>query len=418
MLRAALKCSTGNDVTVILLDDNEANRMVEPTTIEVPGISGSARIQLVSLPYEQFIDLANSTPGSGPFPAHIKAVIATGSAQPYSTGARFAHANSIPVWIDVFGDPLAEIQTQFEINSPDQDDADQAKQIHVWKLLNDALLYGDRFSTLSERQRFALLGQLGCAGRLNQFTADDSKLVESIPYGLWEDDLGAEAPQPTTANAFTVLWAGSFNTWMDVPTLTKGLIDALKNDTDIRLVVVGGKIPGYNEISYNQFLEAIRQSGVEGAVTLLNWQPLSKMADLYRIADVGLSIDRQSYEAELGSRTRLVNLVAAGVPVISTVITELSHELADAGYLFPFEIGDAASLTNCIIQAKDNRAGLQAKRQGAKSFILQNYNGATQTAGLQQWLSHPKLAADKLADGPTTNNLFYHQANLRASLGV
>src|SRR5690606_23899454 len=95
----------------------------------------------------------------------------------------------------------------------------------------------------------------------------------------------------------------------------------------------------------------------------MDWQPLSAMQKLYEQCDLGLSIDRFTYEAELGSRTRLINFLAAGLPVASTVVTELSQDLARDGVLFPFELGNADSLTSTLLEAADS-AGAKRLRQG------------------------------------------------------
>lgn len=373
------------------------------------------------LPYAKFVELASGKSSEVVLPDEISAVVGTGSVQPYATAAQFARARQVPLWIDVFGDPISEIQSRAEVlgDALPADDA-ETHMVHVWKLLMDALLQGDRFSALSERQRYALLGQLGCAGRLNQFTAE-TNLVEAIPYGILPDELPPmeePAAQPENDN-FELLWCGSFNTWMDVPTFTRGVIGALSANPAIRLTVLGGQIPAYNEVSYQQFLSAIKQAGLEGAITLLNWQPLEAIQKLYQRAHLGLSIDRYTYEAELGSRTRLVNFLAAGVPVASTVVTELSCELRDAGLLLPFEVGNADSLTQTLLAAAADKARLLSLRRQAQAHMRSQYDALKMGRRFSNWILRPSLTADKqIEDAKATNQLLKHQRNLRATLGA
>jgi len=380
----------------------------------------SVAVEVWHLGYEDFVNLGAGDPANAALPADLFAVVATGSVQPYSTAARFAQRHHLPLWVDIFGDPLSETQSQLELMHQSEDPTLlDNKVVHVWKLLLDGLLGGDRFSALSMRQRHAIQGQLGCAGRLNQFTADQS-VVDYLPYAVFPDDSKLAPREVSPSGHYTVMWCGSFNTWMDVPTLTKGLTNALAAEPNLRLLVVGGRIAGYNEISYNQFLSGIRQAGVEGSVRMTDWQPLAKMHELYTQADLGLSIDRFTYEAELGSRTRLVNFLAAGVPVASTVVTELSVQLERHGYLVPFELGNAASLTDLLLSACNSRELADRRGQKTRDFLLSSFNAEHWGKELRSWIAQPAFAADKSSRSTpeATNQLVSAWTQVREPLGL
>lgn len=408
-------------ITVIALDEAPRSNPADAGEREFVVTAGGRKIgvDLRPMPYQDFISLANDDPGDAALPSDIRAVIATGSAQPYSTAARFARRKGLPLWVDVFGDPLCELQSQLELMADADAQQLNDRHVHVWKLLLDGLLEGDQYYGLSQRQRHALQGQLGCAGRLNQFTASKS-ICHYLPYAVYEDDAPA-APRASAGNEFfTVMWCGSFNTWMDVPTLTRGITDALESNPNMRLLVVGGRIPGYNEISYNEFLSGIRQAGVEGAVRLMDWQPLSAMQKLYAQCDLGLSIDRFTYEAELGSRTRLINFMAAGLPVASTVVTELSEQLVRDGMQLKFELGNAKSLSAVLLKAAES-AEVKALRDGrCRDYVMQNFNAAKWGAELRQWVANPTLSPDKPSRGKreNTNMLLNHWTQVREPLGL
>src|SRR5690606_634813 len=126
--------STGEGIIVFGLDE-------QLRTSDVSGIvttavkAGAAEITLTYHPlsYEDFIALEDGK--SAEVPSHIRAVIATGSAQPYSPGARFSGALDLPLWVDVFGDPICETQSQQEITADPSDmEAAATRMVHVWKL--------------------------------------------------------------------------------------------------------------------------------------------------------------------------------------------------------------------------------------------------------------------------------------------
>ena len=68
----------------------------------------------------------------------------------------------------------------------------------------------------------------------------------------------------------------------------------------------------------------------------------------------------------LGSRTRLVNFLAAGTPVISTPVTELASALAAADVLIPFRVNDPDDLAHALKRAADLGPA------GAQYLLLEN----------------------------------------------
>lgn len=407
------------EIHVVGLDDTPRPAGSPGIKFSIPCSSGTINAEYIPLQYDDFkLVAANEGHDVIATRSPIRAVVGTASIQPCSTAAEFAASRNLPLWIDVFGDSLCEIQSQAEIMPADDAAAYQTRLIHVWKLLTGSLIHGDQFSALSQRQRYALLGQLGCAGRLNQATAEQP-IAHAIPYAIYEDDLAPPPPTsdaPRKDDAFTVLWCGSFNTWMDVPALTRGLTEALKNHHSMRLIVVGGQIPGYNELSYRQFVQGIKEAGVEGLVTLMDWQPISKLSAVYATCDVGISIDRVTYEAELGSRTRLINFLAAGVPVISTVVTELTEQLQHDGFLRHFNLNDPASLTEALLQCASNRDSIKDIAARSRAYVLERFNGKTANRVLTRWIQNPLQSNDKLNTESDTNALTKHQAELLRSL--
>lgn len=369
-------------------------------------------VTYVPRPYESFVRLSDlSLPENEHWAETVDAVVGCASLQPCSTAAQFAAVRRVPVWIDVFGDPFSEIQSKAEL-APDEEQANDCHYHHVWKLYLPVLLTGDIFSALSARQRYSLIGQLGAAGRLNKMTSAHD-LVATIPYAVFPGD-AAEPAASQSKGDFVVMWCGSFNTWMDSGSLAEGVVQAMKRNPRLKLMVVGGRIPGYNDSAYAAFTEAVKDSGAESSVRFLDWKPFGEMQKLYPVCDCGLSIDRYTYEAVLGSRTRIVNFLAAGKPVISTVVTELTEELAAKGYVLPFEIGDPEDLARALAEAAGRKDELQEIGRCARGYIFSRFDGVKAGLPLAQWIAAPRFAPDKTATGlpdpanPLTS--FWHEA--------
>ena len=389
-------------VTVLGLEQEPRPEGAFPFEVVVPlddSPSGPiCNVRYVPLTFEPFMALADENGGGGALPDEVDAVVGTASAQPCATAAALATRLGVPLWVDFFGDPFAEIQTKAEL-SPEARGENDTRTHHVWKLHLASLLRGDAFSALSRRQRHAVIGQLGAAGRLNRHTAG-TDLVAAIPFALFPPDVppgtdGGRLP----GGDFTAMWCGSFNTWMDVDALVGGIAGAVTRNPRVRLMVVGGAIPNYHGDGFGQFQEGIRDAGIAHAVDIVGWQPLGEMRRLYERCCVGLNVDRYSYEALLGSRTRIVQFVAAGLPVISTVVTELSEELRDAGLLLPFQLGDAASLTGALLDAAGRQSELAENARRGREFVLEHYGGADAGSALAAWVAAPRFAPDKDAEG-------------------
>ena len=89
-----------------------------------------------------------------------------------------------PIWIDVNGHVMTEAQAKAVVYR------DDAFLDHFFLMELDMLAFGDVFSTVCDPQTWALLGELGLAGRLNSAT-NDRLLVESVPVGVSEEEYRA-----------------------------------------------------------------------------------------------------------------------------------------------------------------------------------------------------------------------------------
>lgn len=366
-----------------------------PVTVEIPPVDpGDPPFPCMYYPlgYEKYIQLAQPADDMLDAVHRAECVIGCASLQPCSTASAFARHTDIPFWADLFGDCFAELQTRAE------QCADHATNNttfhHAWKLLLPVLLGADMFSALSERQRYAVMGQLGIAGRLNRFTGTHD-LIHTVPFGLFPADFPPQSPLASTRE-LTIAWSGSFNTWMDSATLVQGLEIAFRAVPDLHLLVQGGRVQGYSEKAYDDFVEGTRKAGLEERLTLLDWQPLARTRELYSQCNAGLSIDRYSYEALLGSRTRVVNFLASGMPVISTVVTELTEELAAQGYVIPFELNNPESLAQAISTVAASKRSMQALGAAGRKYVANRFDGRKTGSALIEWLKAPALAPDKI----------------------
>lgn len=301
---------------------------------------------------------------------------------------------NIPLWLDLLGDPFTERQIQAAAYGSD------AAQLDQWRLMSKALIHGDRFSAASTPQKNVLIGQLGFAGRLNQFTAG-VELVHVLPNCRRLADVvsqkatlplrGRQIPQ----DCFLLLWAGGYNTWCDPDTLFEGVEGAMKEAPDLVYVSAGGDIPGHDNLTFRRFKTRVDASPLSKRFFFLGWLPNENVPDVYRQADAALNVDLDCYEAEIGTRTRIIDWVQFKVPVITTALCEPARKMADEDLVEPFEVGNSASLTRAILKVYRNKEEAKRRAVRAEEFFNREFQEAEAFAPLLEWAHRPVFAPDR-----------------------
>jgi glycosyltransferase involved in cell wall biosynthesis len=336
------------------------------------------------------------------------AIIGAGSLLPDYEASECA--DIAPFWADVFGDPLSELQSKGGVYGHEET---TAAIHHVWKLITAVLLRGDRFSGLSEPQRLSLIGELALAGRLNGAN-DGIDLVVSIPCGVDEYDEAAKN-QPAalsikkkqaiakklglesifkSSTPFVLLWSGSYNTWIDEATLFAGVEAAMEKIPGLIYLSVGGGSAGYNPRVYDQFVERVEKSKFRERFILLGWRPVDEMPQWYALADLGLNVDRFTYEGLLGSRNRVVQFLKYGVPVLSTELSEITRTLSQKKLISTFPMSDAKGFASAISRIAKKSDALRKQALRGREFVLNEYGFAYSTSAIQEWAVDPQRAPD------------------------
>jgi glycosyltransferase involved in cell wall biosynthesis len=298
----------------------------------------------------------------------------------------------IPFWADLFGSPLAEAQAKAYVY---QDDSVIEPFARFEKTV---LARADRFSTVSTPQKYALIGELALSGRLTAATYG-YQFVNCIPAAtdnqLLQHNEVVMRGKIVPEEAFVVLWSGGFNTWTDVDTLFKGLEGAIAQNPKIFFVATGGALPPHDVKTYARFEQLVNNSKHKNQFKLLGWLPLEQVHNYYYEANVGIILDKWSYEGILGSRTRLTEWLKYGLPAISTITAEISEQLAQASGLLTFDHGATDELTRLLLNCAENPEKLKIVAENGRKFVLENYNLSTAFAPLTGWLQKPKPAPDR-----------------------
>ncbi len=190
---------------------------------------------------------------------------------------------------------------------------------------------GDFFLCASERQRDWWLGLLEATGRVNAQTYQDDpslrRLVDVIPFGL-----SAQPPQYTKPvmkgvllgigpEAKVVLWGGGLWEWLDPLTLLRAFPQVLARCPEARLVFPGVQHPNTTLPAmrmYQRAQQLAQDLSLQSYVFFGEWVPYADWQNYLLEADVGVALHFDTLETRMAFRTRVLDYIWAGLPMVLT----------------------------------------------------------------------------------------------------
>jgi glycosyltransferase involved in cell wall biosynthesis len=323
-------------------------------------------------------------------PTCVVGITAAGSA------ASVPLASLLPLWADLYGSLMAEAQMKAQVFN------DDSYLAHFWRIELAALQRADRFSTVSARQRWALIGELGLVGRLNRWTSG-YEFATTMPIAVETTPFVPQAPllrgRVVPEGAFVILYSGGYNTWCDVDGLFAALEGVMHRHLHVHFVSTGGKIEGHDPHTFARFTSMVSASPHASRYHLQGWVPAADLPAYYAESDVAVNADKPSYEAMLGSRTRALDWLRAGLPCVLSDLPELAAEFRAAGVALTYRAGDVEDLSACLERCVAHPDLLRTMRKKAPA-LLHQYSYAATTAGLLRWVAEPSHAPDFMRNPP------------------
>jgi glycosyltransferase involved in cell wall biosynthesis len=222
--------------------------------------------------------------------------------------------------------------------------------------LRFALSTADAIICASDRQRDLWTGVMLAMGRLDVATydADPSldRLIGVVPFGLpseppYAPRLSLRRRFGIAPDALVLIWGGGVWDWFDPLTIIRALgsNDALREN--VRLVFMGTKPPAHGDSSHSMLGRARALSGelgLSGSAVHFNeeWVPYRERATYLMDADLGVSAHFSTAETRYSFRTRMLDYVWAGLPIMCTSGDTWSEmvERRQAGWVVPPERPD------------------------------------------------------------------------------
>lgn len=272
--------------------------------------------------------------------------------------------------------------------------------------LERQLRAGDLFLCSSVEQRLFYLGLLYALGRLNPETyfADFTlaNLVRVVPFGvtLPPDDFAA-APLlrgvvPGIGPDDPILFFGGIYDWYD-PMLLLAILPALMaRFPTLRVVFSANPNPASTpQGTYAEVLAVAREAGwLDRHVFFVPWVAAAERFGLYREATVAAVLHRPRFEAEISMRTRVLDFLGAGLPVVATAGGAMSRLLAEERMGLVVPEGDEAALAAALTEllaSPPRRAELAARGRAWAA----RHGWEAVLAPLDEFLAAPRIDPHK-----------------------
>src|SRR5690606_12989623 len=142
------------------------------------------------------------------------------------------------------------------------------------------------------------------------------------------------------------------------------------------------------------FMDLMKRSGFDDRCHFLGWVEGGELPQLYAECDLGLNIDGRNYETLLGGRNRLVNMMAAGLPILTTVGTEFSEIVADNRLGYTVRIGNVQEYADAMIRGSKISPERRQLGNRARTYIKEHFTPAAVSKPLLRWAENPEHAPD------------------------
>lgn len=191
----------------------------------------------------------------------------------------------------------------------------------------------DFFICASEKQRDLWIGHLAALGRVNAVVYEDDsslrKLIDVVPFGL------SATPPAQTRHAIkgsiqgidttdkVILWGGGIYNWFDPLTLILAMKILAARRPNVRLLFLGVTHP--NPV-FNEFEMAMKARALSDELGMTNetiffnqtWVDYDDRVNYLLDADLGVSTHFSHLETAYSFRTRILDYLWAGLPIVST----------------------------------------------------------------------------------------------------
>lgn len=339
-----------------------------------------------------------------PGEATLPALIAAADCVMISGRAELMTAIRKPLIVDLY-DPFILSDLEFYGG---RFGASGGRPLLALRWLQHHLENGDLFLCASDVQRSFWLGMLASGGRLNRanHAADRAfdELLAVVPFGI------ASTPPIRTAPAVkgvipgieaadkVVLWAGGLWNWFDPLTLLDALARLRERRPDVKGLFLGVRHPnpdiGAMEMADRALTRARELGLLDRGAFFVDWVPYAERHNYLLDADVAVSLHQPGVEAQFAFRTRVLDYLWAGLPMVLSRGDELAARVDREGLGVAVPEGNVDAVAGALALLLD--AEPSDARTARFAALQEELSWARVIEPVRQFCRTPHPAADKV----------------------
>jgi GT2 family glycosyltransferase/glycosyltransferase involved in cell wall biosynthesis len=275
-------------------------------------------------------------------------------------------------------------------------------------VLNEQLARGDLFLCASQKQRDFWLGQLAAVGRVNPVVYDADETLEGllriVPFGVSDDtavhtrDVLRGVVPGFDAESKIILWGGGVYNWFDPISLIHA-VDRLRHRMpEVRLFFLGMKHPNPHVPEMRMAVRTKQLAddlGLTGTHVFFNegWVEYDDRQNYLLEADLGVSTHLDHVETEFSFRTRILDYLWAGLPVVATGGDSFADVIEERGIGLTVPAEDVEALEAALFTILSDPARAAACRRAAEALADES-RWASALAPLVDFCRDPRRAPD------------------------
>jgi glycosyltransferase involved in cell wall biosynthesis len=238
--------------------------------------------------------------------------------------------------------------------------------------INAQLTLADFIYCANERQRDSLVGHLSMLGLVppSVYNRDATlrRFIDVVPYGVQGGKPSSERSVmkgvvPGIRASDTVLiWNGSIMEWLDARTVIQAMKIVREQRDDVKLFFLGVEHPDYvTGLLFDPPKQAVQLSKELGLFDNtvffnLDWVPYDRIGAYLAEADIGVCAALDGLEQRFSSRTRIVDLFWAELPVVCTKGDLFSERIANEPLGAAVEPHDPEAFATAILRLVEDEA--------------------------------------------------------------
>jgi glycosyltransferase involved in cell wall biosynthesis len=293
-----------------------------------------------------------------------------------------------------------------------QGDSEPERSVNVAntvRTLEEQLVRGDFFVCASDKQRDLWLGFLAAMGRINPKTYEDDptlrRLIDVVPFGLPDEPpvhtrpaLRGVVPGIGSADD-VVIWGGGLYDWFDPVTLIHAIDKVRVARPTVRLYFLGMRHPKPDIVESAVATQARRLAhtlGLAETHVFFNegWVAYDDRQNYLLEADVGVSLHLDHLETRYSFRTRMLDYLWAGLPIVATAGDGFAEIISAEGIGTVVPGQDVDAVAGALVDLLGDRRAREVCRARAAS-VAARFRWSVVLAPLASFCAQPRRAPDE-----------------------